>query len=313
MSPFYPYLPSACYNAIRMLYELTFQNVVLNLSHFSSHPQASVVFIAEKGSSYKFWFCSTGTLCICEQESGYLCVSVSIWANTVTLIFHHRRLRRKCLDYQCICFMPFFYNCQHLEFVFLDGLALGSSQMGRNEYIQLLLLLEKEWNPSPKNNIIKKNVNPARSTRALVSHSFLLAWLKKWCEGQVKILSRNWRGTVTFMLASQLDPSMQSHLLWKDFTLGPASLPLAWPGDGLILKALAAASCGFAWHRDCCWWLSDICWELCSQGGSSNEECWQIHGTQRCMVPWPTGRWHNSEKTTAWLPCSLCTCDIRRR
>lgn len=83
---------------------------------------------------------------------------------------------------------------------------------------------KKEWNPSPINSIMKKNVKPARSTLALVSHSFLLAWLNKWSEGQVKILSRNWRGTVTFTLASYLDPSMQSHVLCKDFTLGPASL-----------------------------------------------------------------------------------------
>lgn len=55
-------------------------------------------FIAGKGPSYKYWCCSTGTLHSCQQDTGYLCVSVSIRVNTVTLIFHHKRLMRlKCL------------------------------------------------------------------------------------------------------------------------------------------------------------------------------------------------------------------------
>lgn len=56
----------------------------------------------------------------------------------------------KTVDYQSICFLSSFYNCQHLVFVYLlDGLALGSGQMGGNEYIQSLLLLEKGMKSLP--------------------------------------------------------------------------------------------------------------------------------------------------------------------
>jgi len=63
--------------------------------------------------------------------------------------------------------------------------------MGGNEYIRSLSLLERGIQSLPLKQHYEKNVKPARFTLALVSHSFLLAWLKKWCEGQVKILSRN--------------------------------------------------------------------------------------------------------------------------
>lgn len=50
----------------------------------------------------------------------------------------------ECSGLSVYIFMSSFYNCQHSFFGFLlDGLALGSGQMGGNEYIQSLLLLEK--------------------------------------------------------------------------------------------------------------------------------------------------------------------------
>lgn len=76
---------------IRVLYKLT----------FSKHSFKSFLFPITPtgvGSSYKYWCCSIGTQYRCEQDTGYLCVSVTIWVKAVTLIFHHRRLMRlNCL------------------------------------------------------------------------------------------------------------------------------------------------------------------------------------------------------------------------
>lgn len=50
------------------------------------------------------------------------------------------------VDYHHIHFMSPIYNSQNSLFFFfslLDGLVLGGGHIGENEYIQLLLLLEK--------------------------------------------------------------------------------------------------------------------------------------------------------------------------
>lgn len=50
------------------------------------------------------------------------------------------------VDYHHIHFMSPIYNSQNSVFFFvslLDGLVLGGGHIGENEYIQLLLLLEK--------------------------------------------------------------------------------------------------------------------------------------------------------------------------
>lgn len=50
------------------------------------------------------------------------------------------------VDYHRIHFMSPIYNSQNSVFFFvslLDGLVLGGGHIGENEYIQLLLLLEK--------------------------------------------------------------------------------------------------------------------------------------------------------------------------
>lgn len=56
------------------------------------------------------------------------------------------------VDYHHIHFMSPIYNSQNSVFFFvslLDGLVLGGGHIGENEYIQLLLLLEKEIKSIP--------------------------------------------------------------------------------------------------------------------------------------------------------------------
>lgn len=154
-----------------------------------------------------------------------------------------------------------------------------------------------------------KNVKPARSTLALVSHSFLLAWLKKLYEGQVKILSRNWSCTVIFTLASYSDPSMQSHVLCKGFTPGPASLTLAWPLRWIDRKGSRQGQLLICLAQE----LPELT-QRCLLGAqlprrSSNEWGWQTPGTQCWVVLWSMRSWPNSEKPTAWLAPLLCNFD----
>lgn len=54
------------------------------------------------------------------------------------------------VDYHHIYFMSSIYNSQNSFFVsLLDGLVLGSGQIGGNEYIQSLLFLEKGMKSIP--------------------------------------------------------------------------------------------------------------------------------------------------------------------
>lgn len=138
-----------------------------------------------------------------------------------------------------------------------------------------------------------KKVKPARSTLALVPHSFLLAWLKKLYEGQVKILCRNWTCTVTFRLASYLDPSMQSHVLGKGFTLAQPLYPWPSPWDGLTEKAPGRASRGFA-RGD-----PEVSAGSWAAKDNSHEWGWQAPGTQLWVLSLPRRSWQSSAHSLA--------------